>query len=203
MAAMRGTLRSVLALPRAFGPDPLSAVPSLEPIASDASLVEQALAGSERAVTMLYRRHARYVAGVVYRLLGSDAELDDVVQESFCDALAALAELRDPEGFRPWLARIAVRRSYKRLARRRRWRWFVGEAEHVVPAASDPADRERVAALYRALGDLPPNLRIPWTLHVIAGETLPDVATMCDISLATAKRRIAEAAERIDRRLSP
>ena len=44
-------------------------------------------------------------------------------------------------------------------------------------------------------------LRIPWTLHAIDGETLPDVARLCDISVATAKRRIADAAGRLDRRL--
>ena len=180
------------------GARPLRSVPPEAP--DDAALVADAVGGSERAFAALYRRHARYVAGVVYRLLGTDAELDDVVQETFCDAMNALASLKDPAGIRAWLARIAVRRVHKRLAKRRRWRWFVGQAEHVTPTVSDPAMRQEVDALYRALEELPPKLRIPWMLHALEGETLPDVAAACDISLATAKRRIAEAAERIERK---
>jgi len=167
----------------------------------DATLVAQAIAGNERAFATLYRRHARYVAGVVYRLMGSDAELEDVVQEGFVDASRALSSLNDPSGFRPWLARIVVRRVHKRLARRRRWRFLMGAVKEVTPAVSDPKVRERVDALYEILGALDPKLRIPWTLHVIEGETLPDVATLCETSLATVKRRIAEASGIIERRL--
>lgn len=176
--------------------------PLYEVAPDDATLIAQAIGGSDRAFATLYRRHARYVAGVAYRLLGGDAELDDVVQETFCDASAALSSLKEPGGFRGWLARICVRRVHKRLAKRRRWRWIVGEAAQTAPLVSDPAERQRVDALYEALRDLPPELRIPWTLHHVEGETLPDVAAMCEVSLATAKRRIAEAAEKLERRLS-
>ena len=61
----------------------------------DAPLVAQALAGNDRAFSQLYRRHARYAAGIVYRLMGSDAELEDVIQEGFVDASRALASLPD------------------------------------------------------------------------------------------------------------
>ncbi len=197
--------------PRARGQVPSRIVPNVpargpavqEVAPDDAALVAQASAGSERAFSMLYRRHARYVAGVAYRLLGGDAELDDVVQETFCDAHAALASLNEPAGLRAWLARIAVRRVHKRLAKRRRWRWMIGEAAQGAPLVSDPAQRQRVDALYEALGTLPADLRLPWTLHHVEGETLPDVAAMCEVSLATAKRRIAEAAERLERKLQP
>jgi RNA polymerase sigma-70 factor (ECF subfamily) len=167
----------------------------------DATLVAQAIDGNERAFATLYRRHARYVAGVVYRLMGSDAELEDVVQEAFIDASRALSSLNDPGGFRSWLARIVVRRVHKRLARRRRWRWLLGAVADVVPKVSDPAVRERVDVVYEALDAIAPQLRIPWTLHVIEGQTLPEVAAICEVSLATVKRRIADASAIIERRL--
>jgi RNA polymerase sigma-70 factor (ECF subfamily) len=169
--------------------------------ADDAALVAQACAGNDRAFETLYRRHVRYVAGVTYRLLGDDAEVDDVLQEAFIDAAAALRGLRQPAEFRAWIARIAVRRVYRRLARRRRWRWLRAAVEVVTPNSSDPHTRQRVHDLYEALTLLPAKLRVPWTLHVIDGETLPDVARLCDTSLATVKRRIAEAGARVGRRL--
>ncbi|HEY4395028.1 MAG TPA: RNA polymerase sigma factor [Polyangia bacterium] len=169
--------------------------------ADDAALVAQACAGNERAFEAIYRRHVRYVAGVTYRLLGQDADVDDVLQEAFLDASAALRGLRNPAELRAWLTRIAVRRVYRRLARKRRWRWLQAAVEVVTPNASDPHARQRVQDLYEALGALPVKLRVPWALHAVDGQTLPDVARLCDISLATAKRRIAEAQARLDRRL--
>jgi len=141
------------------------------------------------------------MAGVTYRLLGNDAEVDDVLQEAFLDAAGALGDLRDPDELRPWLARIAIRRVYKRMARRRRWRWLQAAVKLVTPEVSDPWARQRVQDLYEALATLPAKLRIPWTLHAIDGETLPEVGRLCDISLATAKRRVADAQARLDRRL--
>lgn len=168
---------------------------------SDATLVANALTGDERAFTMLYRRHARYIAGVAYRLLGRDQELDDVVQEAFVDASRALSSLQEPAEFRPWLTRIVVRRVYKRMARRRRFSWLATAVNDLAARVSDPRAREKVDALYEVLDDVGPKLRIPWVLHVIEGQTLPDVAALCDASLATVKRRIAEANALIERRL--
>lgn len=167
----------------------------------DATLVEHARRGDDKAFTALYRRHARYCAGVVYRLTGNDADVDDVLQEAFTDAACALDTLREPAGFRGWLVRIVVNRVHKRMSKRRRFRFLARAVELVAPRASDPEDRRLVEELYEALDRIPPDLRIPWTLHHVEGETLPEVAKMCDVSLATVKRRIADAETRLNRRL--
>src|SRR5262249_55814115 len=155
----------------------------------------------EAAFRVVYARHARYVAGVVYRLLGDDADLDDVVQETFLDATSGLKALDDPNSLRRWLAVVAGRKVHSLLARRRRRRWFSWSLVHIAPAISDPTDSRPVEELYDALDRLPAKLRIPWVLSRIADESLPDVALFCETSLATVKRRIALAEERLARRL--
>lgn len=167
----------------------------------DASLVERARAGDERAFVALFKRYSRYVAAIAHRLLGDATEVEDVVQETFTDAAMHLGQLRELAGFKAWLGSICVRRVRKRLVRRRRWRWFVREAVHFEPTTSDPAVRASVLELYDALEQIDPDERIPWVLHHIEGETLPVVAEQCGVSLATIKRRIAAAESRIDRRL--
>lgn len=167
----------------------------------DARLVELVRGGDSRAFATLYHRHARYLAGVVFRLTGREPDVDDVLQETFLDALGAIHQLRDPSGLRSWLAAIAVRRVHKRLARRRRLRFLERAVELVSPKASDPHDQRRVDELYEVLETLSPDTRLPWVLHHVEGETLPAVAELCNVSLATVKRRIAEAEEKIDRRL--
>ena len=167
----------------------------------DASLVTQARGGDERAFVLLFKRYARYVAGIAYRLMGERSEVEDVVQETFTDASMHLEQLRDGAGFKSWLVTICVRRVHKRLARRRRWRWFVSEAVHYEPVCSDPDERAQLVALYQALESVAVDERVAWVLHHVEGETLPVVAAQCGVSLATIKRRIARADELIERRL--
>ena len=69
------------------------------------------------------------------------------------------------------------------------------------PRASDPRDRQAVDELYEALDGLAADVRIPWVLHRVEQMTLPEAAEACEISLATVKRRIKEADERLERRL--
>jgi RNA polymerase sigma-70 factor (ECF subfamily) len=166
-------------------------------------LFERARSGDNAAFAELYSRHARYIAGVVYRLLGNDGDLDDVVQETFIDAIAGLSSLQDPGALRAWLVTVAVRRTRRLLARRRRRAFFGSLLRDHSAQSSDPRDRQPVDELYDALDRLPEDLRIPWALHRIEHLSLPEAADACEVSLATVKRRIAEAEERIQKRLAP
>ncbi len=176
------------------------AAPSPVPI-EDAVLVQRALAGDERAFAQLYRRHVRYVAGVLKRLLRRDDEVDDALQQTFTSALLSLASLREPEAFRGWVAAIAVRRARDRMALHQRQRWLAQAFAVFLPGHGDPAVRGEVDALGEALEALAPELRIAWVLHQVAGETLPEIATLTGTSLSTVKRRVSLAQERLERRL--
>lgn len=151
----------------------------------------------------VYAKHARYVAGVVHRLMGNDGDLDDIVQETFVDAIDGLARLEDPSAVRAWLVTVAVRRTRRVLARRRRRAMFAFWVADYAPRSSDPRDRQAVDELYDALSKVPEDLRIPWVLHRVEHLSLPETAQVCEVSLATVKRRIAEAEDRLERRLGP
>ena len=73
----------------------------------DSGLVVRIQSDDEAAFTELYLRHARYVARVVYRLMGDDAELDDIVQDTFVDAADGIASVHEPASIRRWLVVIA------------------------------------------------------------------------------------------------
>ena len=168
----------------------------------DASLLERLRADDETAFTEVYRRHARYVAGVVYSLLGDDHELDDVVQETFVDAQAGLADVEAPAAVRRWLVVIAIRRVHKLLARRRIRRWYTSKLAEVSPRSSDPREGRRADDLYDALDRIPAEMRIVWILARAGAMPLQEVADVCEISLATVKRRLTDAETRLERKLA-
>ena len=171
--------------------------------ADEATLLERVRAADDAtAFTELYLRHARYIAGVVYSLLGDDAELDDVVQETFVDAQAGLAGLEEPAAMRRWLVVIAIRRVHRLLGRRRVRRWITAKLAEIAPRASDPRDGRRAEDLYDALDRIPAKMRVVWILARAGDMPLQEVADVCEVSLATVKRRLAEAETRLERKLT-
>jgi RNA polymerase sigma-70 factor (ECF subfamily) len=186
-------------------PQPVSAQ-GKEPSASEArsardvELVARIRAGDKRAEETLYRVHVRAVNGLATRLLGRSHEAEDVVQDTFVTALARLSQLRDGAFFRAWLMRITVHEVHRRF-RRRRLRRALGMDNHsddaslTALAAPDlaPDLRAELAALDRALQRLPANARVAWMLRYVEGHELTEVASACDVSLATVKRWIARA----------
>lgn len=168
----------------------------------DAVLVARIVRNQDRAAfRALYLRHSRYVAGVVFRLMGDDADLEDIVQDTFVRAVERMKTLRNPAQVRAWLVTIAVRFAQGRMATRRRRGRLRSHVGHASAHASDPRDRAPADELYAALSQLPDKLRVPWFLARVEGNKLDEVAQMCDVSLATVKRRIADAQTRLDRRL--
>ena len=75
----------------------------------DHALVRAAGLGDARAFEQLYRRHARRVHAVVWRLAGGQtARAEDLVQEAFIRAWQALPAFRYESAFSTWLHRLAV-----------------------------------------------------------------------------------------------
>jgi RNA polymerase sigma-70 factor (ECF subfamily) len=150
----------------------------------------------------VFRRYSPYVALIALRLLGREAEVDDVVQEVFLVAMTSLDRLRDPAAIRSWLATVTVRMSVRRL-RMRRIRSFLGiEAVTDYGALAVDANQEQaalVARLYRVLDTLPAKDRVAWSLRRLEEEPLETVATICGCSLATAKRRVGAAQRAIEK----
>ena len=72
-----------------------------------------ALAGPE------FEAHRRFLWGLAYRITGSAADADDVVQDTFVRALEHPPAPR-ADGWRGWLARVAANLSIDALRRRRR-----------------------------------------------------------------------------------
>lgn len=177
--------------------------PSLLPSAdalSDAELVERALGGDRWSRDVLYRRHAHYLLAIATRLLSNRNEGEEVVQDTFVVGFEQLRTLRERAAVRAWLARIAISLVRRRLRRARLLR-FLGldrgfdDASLEVLATSTirPDDRAELALADRVLRRLPSDQRIAWSLRRVEGLPLAEVASACDCSLATVKRRIAVA----------
>jgi RNA polymerase sigma-70 factor (ECF subfamily) len=166
---------------------------------SDASLVAAARAGEAWAREALFSRHARLVHGLAFRLMGSDADVDDLAQDAFVEALRGLDRLADPSAFSSWLGAIVVRTAHKRLRRRRLMARFGLRAAQPIdvealPLRSAPPEAAlELKRLYGVLDAMEPEERIALVLRRVEGLELQEIAERMALSLATVKRRIASA----------
>ena len=67
----------------------------------------------------------------------------------------------------------------------------------LVARGADAEQRALLARVYAVLDELPVDARLAWTLRHVEGEEMSAVAALCGCSLATAKRRVALAHERL------
>jgi RNA polymerase sigma-70 factor (ECF subfamily) len=179
-------------------PEPAEVIALPAPGTSDAELVTRARAGDAWATEAIYRRYVRRVASTAQRLLRDEADVDDIVQETFMIAFEKLDRLVEPAALRGWLCQIAVSRVHRRF-RWRKWTrlWSAAELEASLHDQADtdasPEQRAELALIDRALGKMALKLRTPWVLRHVVGYQLEDIATACECSLATIKRRLGEA----------
>jgi RNA polymerase sigma-70 factor (ECF subfamily) len=161
--------------------------------------------GDVAAREVLFRRHLRPVRQRVLRLLGPDAEIDDVVQEAFLRAFEGLTRLAEPRAFGAWLSTIAVHLVDRRLRRRRLLRRLgfvppgdgLDALEAVASNGVSPALAAEARAVYTSLDRLPTEARVAFLLRRLEGMTVPEIALHMGISERTVKRRIVLAEHRL------
>lgn len=150
-------------------------------------------------------QYSRYVATIGFRILGRGGDLDDLLQDVFLEAHRNLHTLKDWDALRPWLATVTVRVARRMLRLRQLARIFLplGSMPSFDPVDLNTSTEELLVhrRVYRALDRLPANQRIAWTLQVMQGESLHDIAAICGCSLAAVKRRIARAQDVVNREL--
>jgi len=118
--------------------------------------------------------------------------------------LKKIATLRLPGAMYAWVRQITVNTVRMEL-RRRRWRLFssadASTLEHPDLRVPDEQERERLRQLYAALERLSPDDRTMVVLRHLEGLELTELADTLDCSLATLKRRLSRAEQRLARAL--
>ncbi|MBC8132866.1 MAG: sigma-70 family RNA polymerase sigma factor [Deltaproteobacteria bacterium] len=165
---------------------------------SDTELVAMVCSGHVHAAKWLHDRFARPITRVVFRILGGDADHEDLVHEIFMRiwSLIAAGKVREPAALGGWVLSVATHILYKELRRRYVRQRFLRRSESApkaVAAIQDDEARDILLAVYRILADMPPAERLVFGLRYLDQRKLADLAPMCGISVATAKRRLGKA----------
>lgn len=164
----------------------------------DAEIVSRIRLGDERAVSEMYGKYARYVAAIAYQLMGNDADLDDIVQDTFVSAVKGIGRINDAAVLKTWLATIAVRAASRYAESRRKQKRLAEEQFFETPETETPQHGLGLE-VRQLMSQIPYKYKAPWVLCKVMDMNLEEASNICECSVATTKRRIAKADKLIRR----
>lgn len=172
----------------------------------DAEVLARVRQGDREAYAELVRRHAPLAVRTA-ALLGAGPDAEDVVQEAFVKAYAALGRFRQGAEFRPWLLRIVanetrnLHRAAGRRAARERTAWERTEPLLAAAGTVDPVasvlSGERHAELVRSLSRLSDEHRQVLTCRYLLELDEGETATVLGWPRGTVKSRLHRALRRL------
>jgi RNA polymerase sigma-70 factor (ECF subfamily) len=168
-------------------------------LVDDASLARAVMQGQPNASHALWDRFSPFVRCLLIRIVGPDDELEDMVQDVFLRVHRGIGKLREPQAFRAFLMQITTHVAASTLRRRKVRRWLRLTDDGNVPeiAIDDAPSRAALAHLMKILDTLGTEERLAFVLHRVQELELTETASAMNVSLATVKRRLAEADERV------
>jgi RNA polymerase sigma-70 factor (ECF subfamily) len=183
----------------------------------DQNLVQRVQRGDKVAFEMLFTKYQRRVSRLVSRFVRSEAEVEDIVQESFIKAYRALASFRGDSAFYTWLYRIAVNTAKNHLVSASKRPISLSQFEKnddddfqediFMSDAGTPESelitKQIAETVNKSMNELPADLREAIMLREIEGMSYEDIADAMGCPIGTVRSRIFRAREAISEKIKP
>ena len=169
-----------------------------QPLTPD-SLIEQCLAGDQRAWEQIVRQNWRKVFNVAYKFVGKHDEAEDLTQDIFLKIFRALSTFDRRANFQTWI--ISISRNlcidhYRSVRKERETMARDVDASQLTPVSRERGphgqlEQTDLRELVRlALAELPPALRQAVVLRDLQEFSYQEIADKLDLPEGTVKSRI-------------
>ena len=174
--------------------------------AEDSALVQQVLNGDNAAFDLIMSRYQTAIYNLTYRMVGNKEDAEDLMQETFLRAYAALHTFRQELRFSSWLYKIAANLCINWKSKRKLFTVSLESKNeemgvyfpfngHEMKASSlnfmTPLEDYEAKLLQERLRQeilaLPINYRLAFTLRYIDVHTCREIAQIMDIPEGTVK----------------
>ena len=182
---------------------------------NDHSVVRAVLAGDKEAYGALVRAHSGTVFRVVFRMVGNDADAEEIVQEAFLRGYQRLESFQQRSSFGTWIYRIAVNCALDRINRPGiQAQYRAGEEndpdEKTVQVESQDADPERsllsreiTAVQELAMRRLTATEKAAFVMRHHEERSVSEIADVLGIAPNAAKNAVFRAVQKLRRELAP
>jgi RNA polymerase sigma-70 factor (ECF subfamily) len=168
--------------------------------ASESSLIASCLDGNRKAQQRLYRQYCDAMYNVCYRMLGTEAEAEDALQEAFVDVFHRLDTFRQESSLGAWIKRIVINHCLNVHKKKRidtvTWDTLVHEPPEEIPVDESHLTYE-VHRVREAIMRLPDGYRQVLTLYLIEGYDHAEIAQIMGIQETGSKSQYSRAKARL------
>lgn len=178
-----------------------------EVMSEDAGLVSRICSGDLGAFELLYRKYSSRLYRTALAITGDRGAAEEILQDAFVRAYAAMGKADGSVLLSPWLERIVVNLSCN-WVRRNRQRLLTLDTwldRLVVPAVSleHAAESIELGEIVReALAGLGVNQRAVLVLFYMRGFSLSEIACILDCPVGTVKSRLHYACKALREKLN-
>jgi RNA polymerase sigma-70 factor (ECF subfamily) len=179
------------------------------------ALLLAAKTGDSAAFEILCKQSASTVFHIALRIMRNNEDAEDVMQESFQQALIHLKNFNGDSRFSTWLSRIAINAALMKLRRKRRVRDVSldhsAETEEssarldLEDQGQNPeqlyAQKERQRILSEAIHGLTPGMRKAIELRELGERSTEETAQIMGISVTAVKARVFHGRRKLRERL--
>jgi RNA polymerase sigma factor (sigma-70 family) len=163
---------------------------------TDTQLARRAAQGDRAAQREIFRRLKSTVHATLYRVLGSNDHMEDLLQDAFIEIFRSLATFRGESKLTTWAGPITARVAFHYLRSKRVRKSKEQETRpvtlRVVSSVEDDAQhREGLGRVYSLLGRLKPEQHIALALFMVDGRSIEEIALLTGVSRVAAKNRIS------------
>ena len=192
---------------------------SATPVDDETALIAQLRAGDESAFEQVVRQYGGRLLAVARRIVGTEEDARDVVQDAFLNAFKNLDRFEGNAKLSTWLHRIAVNAALMKLRTRKRkpeqpidalLPGFLEDGHHEERFQSweEPVDKALERAETRELvrqqiDALPESYRTVLVLRDIEGLDTEETANMLGLSVNATKIRLHRARQALRAMLAP
>jgi len=167
--------------------------------ATDASLVNESLAGNREAFGEIVGRYQTLICSLAYSATGSFSQSQDMAQETFVVAWQQLSQLREPGKLRSWLCGILRNKIYKTIRSQGHEPVNVADpleavyelASRELPPSEQAISKEEESILWRSLEKIPETYREPLILYYRERQSVEAVAASLEMTEDAVKQRLS------------
>jgi RNA polymerase sigma-70 factor (ECF subfamily) len=178
------------------------------PPSAEDLLLRQAGQGQPLALAQLVRRYQALAYTVALRVVGNPQDAEEVVQDAFLKAFAALAQFQRAAKFSTWLYRIV----YNTALTKKRSRPLLSDLTPALEAVAEDAatadgweavqraDQQKYLAL--ALARLPPEDALVLTLHYLGEQSIAEICVILGKKTSAIKMQLLRSRKQLERALT-
>ena len=180
---------------------------------NEKELISRLRLGEEPAFKLLVENYQDRVYYSVLNILHNANEAEDTAQEIFIQVFESISGFKEESSLATWIYRIAVRKALEKIRKQknRQWLhsivpwWMPSENKSIDAAYLNPGisaeNKENATTVFKAIGELPNNQRIAFTLIRVQGMKHEEASEIMQLSIKAIESLLSRAKENLKNKL--